>query len=187
MKKFINFCKKPLLIASCAIFFAFMVALIVVSCLPHGKTYTLEAKMGIASLKEEIVLKNNDTVEINVYINDELMTDMGAKGTYKIINKSLYVASDGSTEKIGKINAYTIDIDWAALMGEDVDAATLALLKDAKMTCKANVNFRTSAIVLMSFFGVVAVACGVVVVLDKKGIIKYKLEDVIDTEQTQTA
>lgn len=176
MKKFINFCKKPLLIASSAVFAAFLIVLIVVSCLSHGKTYSLEMNMGFATMKEEIVLKSNDVVEVNIYVNDELMPNMGARGTYKIANKTLYVTnSDGETEKLGKIDAYKIDLDLTALLGdEDVPETVLAMVKDAKMTCELNVNLRTTAIVFMSVFGVVAAACLVLFVLDKKGVIKYK-------------
>ena len=40
LKKFVDLCKKPILIASAVIFAAFMVTIIVVSCLPHANKYS---------------------------------------------------------------------------------------------------------------------------------------------------
>lgn len=172
MKKFINFCKKPLLIVSSVLFACFMVMLIVVCNVPHGKSYTVNIYEG-SSMSYTFNFKKDNVIEFEIYAGGEFYKE---EGKYKVIDGYLYIDEDGSSyEKYGKINAFEI-----VLSSSDSD---LEFDFDIKLKCKTNITLRTLSIVMMSLTFVLAAGSCVIIVLDKKGLLsKVKSTEIAATE-----
>ena len=189
MKKFINLCKKPFLIASTSVFVLFFIALIVLVCLPRGNSYSYERDMTVASIKMKMTFKG-DKVTMDTYTNSlGEESNQTETGDYRIEKGNLYSVEDGKVVKVGDINAFKITINTDELMdimiGADAEItaeeavqlkAYMRLIygKEIVLVCGLTTALRTTSIVLMSVSGAVAVACLVLLILDKKGIIKYK-------------
>lgn len=201
MRKFINFCKKPLFIASSVIFGLFLAMLIVVCALPRGNKYKYEGRILFESVAMELEFKNGkiyaDSSSMNIMPDTQNVPECS---DYKIENGILYEIENGKTVKIGKINAFKIVIDVEDLLAESksefpdggivVDETTgkkmtyeqlVMMLKmfmgdKIELECAMNIALHTTAIVFVSVFGTVALACLIIFVLDKKGVIKHKDE-----------
>lgn len=198
MKKFINLCKKPFLIASTSVFALFFIMLIVLWSLPHGNKYVYEKNIAMADTSIKMVFEFKDgqiKATSQNYTNGQGQT-IEESGEYKIEKGILYDVEGNTFTKVGKINAFTIKIDVDELMDilgmadEEMTVTDLNQLKtymrliygkEIVMVCSLTTALRTTAIVFASIFGTIAVACLVLLILDKKGIIKYK-EDKPDVE-----
>ena len=165
MRKLINFVKKPLLYGAIGVFVVFTALLVIISSLKHGKEYEYETNIAGIAMDFTYIFEDKDTLVIESVVLGELSQ---AEGNYEIRDGVLYSKQEGSTEweKDGKINAYEIVL-------ESVDEET-GLKMEIVMECKANKAVRTLSIVMMCVSGVLAIGAAVVLVLDKKGIIKLK-------------
>ncbi len=202
MKKFINFCKKPLLIAFASLFGAFLIMLIVVCCVPHGNSYKYHRDIMGKSLDFQFSFKNGKMV--SDFGESELGGTPGTEGQdaksmstdYKIEKGILYEIVNGQQTKIGKINSFKLVInieesfeqarqDFPAELpigpnGETVTFDELVatfkemLGSEMEFTCATTIALRTTSIVMISVFGALTAVCVVLLILDKKGIIKYK-------------
>lgn len=177
MKKFINFCKKPLLIVSSVMFACFMVMLIVLCNVPHGKSYTVNIYEG-SSMSYTFNLKKDNVIEFEIYAGGEFYRE---EGKYKVIDGYLYIDEDGTSyEKYGKINAFEI------VLSSSESDSDLEFDFDIKLKCKTNVTFRTLSIVMMSLTFVLAAGSCVIMVLDKKGLLsKAKSTEIAVATETE--
>lgn len=171
MKKFVNMCKKSLLIATSTVFLCFMIAVIVISCLPHGNKYVF--KISLMGMTEKIVydFKEDDTIEIKAYINGvDVTKDMYGQDVisakYFIKDGVLFTENGGNVTRVGKINAYTIVLDSS---NEEAD-----MVRGMKLNCPVTCGLRDFSIAMIVISGLGAIGCVVVMLLDKKGKIKYK-------------
>lgn len=130
-QKFINFCKRPLLIISSLLLIVFTIITIVQSCLPYIKTtykgtynitatitvtstYTL--KDGVLEVKEET--NNNGTITTESFSKD-----------YYVNNGNIYVYEDSSNKfvKLGKISVFAITITDSSLNISYKNSSAIAL------------------------------------------------------------
>lgn len=170
LKKFVDLCKKPILIASAAIFAAFMVTIIVVSCLPHANKYSYKMELPGGSVEMTMTFKG-DTVTQEVVTKpvDGEAEVLSYEYKYRIEEGKLYlIDEDGTEEYSGDINVYRLK------GGEDGITVSIE--------CVPAVNFRTTAIVFIVLSGVVLAGCITLRELDKRGKIKYQTAKVEDTE-----
>ncbi len=180
MKKFVNMCKKSLLIATSTVFLCFMIAVIVISCLPHGNKYVF--KMSIMGISEKIVYElKDDTLEVRAYVNGiDVTKDMFGQDVisakYFIKDGVLFTENGGNVTRVGKINAYTIVLDSS---NEEAEK-----FKGMKLKCPVTCGLRDFSISMIVISGVGAIGCVVLLVLDKKGKIKYK--EAVATENAPT-
>lgn len=172
MKKLINFCKKPLLIISLVGFVIFMVSLITVCAIPHGKEYKYEYAVAGQEVESEITFKKNQ-IMVNTWLNETLQSSTSWE--YKIKNGKLYAITDGETEYLGKISSFKIKI--VADSGVEGYNNYVYVYK-----CKSTIAIRKVSIAFMCLFGVCGLASVVLTILDKKGIIKFKKEQLDNTE-----
>jgi len=184
MKKFVNLCKKPLLIATAVVFALFLILVIAVSCLPHGNKYVFEIGITGYTQRVEYVLKGNGMLELKAYVNGVDKTEeMFGKETsvpYSIEKGVLYIKNPttGESQKVGKINAYRIILD-----SEEPDAE---MAVGMKMTCPLTCGLRDASIAFIVLGGLGLAGCIVVLVLDKKGLIKYnKQTQAVSAEDAQ--
>lgn len=145
MRKFINFCKKPLLIIASVFFVCFMVTLIVLCCVPHTKNYTDQSPNGgySISFKKDNVLEVGDGETLFQY-------------NYKIEDKILYCQNPTSEkyEAIGTINAFEIRMN------------------DYQNPLYSTINpLKFISIVGMCLNLVLVAGSCVIMVLDKKGLL----------------
>lgn len=171
MKKFVNLCKKSLLIATSTVFLCFMIAVIVISCLPHGNEYVF--KISLMGMTEKIVydFKEDDTIEIKAYVNGvDVTKDMFGQDVvsakYFIKGGTLFTVNGETVTRVGKINAYTIVLDSS---NEEAD-----MVRGMKLNCPVTCGLRDFSIAMIVISGLGAIGCVVVTVLDKKGKLKYK-------------
>lgn len=170
LKKFVDLCKKPILIASAVIFAAFMVTIIVVSCLPHANKYSYKMELPGGSMEMTMTFKG-DTVTLEgvtkpVDGEAEVLSD---EYKYRIEKGKLYlIVEDGTEEYFGDINVYRFK-------GGD-NGITVSI------ECVPAVNFRTTAIVFIVLSGVVLAGCITLRELDKRGKIKYEQAKVDDAK-----
>lgn len=180
MKKFVNMCKKSLLIATSTVFLCFMIAVIVISCLPHGNKYVF--KMSIMGISEKIVYElKDDTLEVRAYVNGiDVTKDMFGQDVvaakYFIKDGVLFTENGGNVTRVGKINAYTIVLDSS---NEEAD-----MVRGMKLNCPVTCGLRDFSIAMIVISGLGAIGCVVLLVLDKKGKIKYK--EAVATENAPT-
>lgn len=167
-KKFVDFCKKPILIASAVIFAVFLIAIIVVSCLPHANSYTYKLSIGNVTGEVEIRLDGDKLIqEMRTIVDGEVTETDSMEYSYVIEDGNLYTIDDyGTRELFGDINVYRI---------KDVEGGTGLALE-----CVPAVNFRTTAIVFIVLSGVVLAGCIAIKELDKRGKIKYQTAKVED-------
>ena len=183
MKKIIDFMKKPLLYISSAILVVFTVVLVLLACLPHGNKYVYAET--IAGVDIEYTFTFDD---------DEVLFEMYYLGEYneieydfEIKKGELFVKEERDTEweKLGKINVYEM-----TLVNEE-SGVKLELVLECKLTKVVKVL----SIVLMSVSGTLLIASVAVIVLDKKGLIKFKkatvaadaVEETVVVEESPTS
>ena len=170
LKKFVDLCKKPILIASAVIFAAFMVTIIVVSCLPHANKYSYKMELPGGSMEMTMTFKG-DTVTQEVVTKpvDGEAEVLSYEYKYRIEKGKLYlIDEDGTEEYSGDINVYRFK------GGEDGITVSIE--------CVPAVNFRTTAIVFIVLSGVVLAGCITLRELDKRGKIKYEQAKVEDAK-----
>ena len=183
MKKIIDFMKKPLLYISSAILAVFTVVLVLLACLPHGNKYVYAET--IAGIDIEYTFTFDD---------DEVLFEMYALGEYneieydfEIKKGELFVKEERGTEweKLGKINVYEM-----TLVSEESGVKLELVLE-----CKLTKVLKVLSIVLMSVSGTLLLASVAVIVLDKKGLIKFKkatvaadaVEETVVVEESPTS
>ena len=177
MEKFLKLNKKVLLPIFLGIFIIFTIALIIVCCVPHGKIYTYEIKNNddLTLLSLTYKFKSNNVVEQTNYLNIGNGSNLETvQLEYKIEDGVFFLkqSNQETFDRIGKIDSFKIIVEDSGLSSE------------VSMKCNANIALRTASIVLMSVFGVFAVMSIILVVLDKKGKLKYgKLEDTIQSNE----
>lgn len=210
MKKFIELCKKPLLITFAVVFVAFTVLLIAAYTTPFGNTYvssqevdfegvavqveykmtfvsdtevetTLKVKNTAAELRPKFEeLYNEEITEEEVQEEIDKMQEYNSgKGNYIKENGKLYaVYSDGESEErieLGDIKGYKI-------VGKNILSG-----KEAEYVCTSNKAPQIASIVLMSVSGALAIACVVILVLDKVGVLSKKGDKAEETPATTEA
>lgn len=173
LKKFVDLCKKPILIASAVIFAAFMVTIIVVSCLPHANKYSY--KMELPGGSVEMTMELKDGVATQTVVSKSIDGQENVETytcTYRIEKGKLYLTSADSDveELMGDINVYRIKIKGETELGS------------MSIECVPAVNFRTTAIVFIVLSGVVLAGCITLRELDKRGKIKYEQAKVEDAK-----
>lgn len=171
LKKFVDLCKKPILIASAAIFAAFMVTIIVVSCLPHANKYSYKGEWLGTSMEMTMTFKGDTVTQEAVAKSVDGEAQVSSyEYKYRIEKGKLYlIDADGTEEYSGLINVYRLKSD-------DPSGPNIAI------ECVPAVNFRTTAIVFIVLSGVVLAGCITLRELDKRGKIKYQTAKVEDTE-----
>lgn len=172
MKKLINFCKKPLLIISIVGFVVFMVSLITVCAIPHGNKYKYELGVAGQEVESEITF-NGKEVNVETWLNEKLQSS--TTWEYKIKNGKLYAITNGESEYLGKISPFKIKI--VADTGTEGFNNYVYVYK-----CKLTIALRKVSVAFMCVFGVLAIASVVLIILDKKGIIKYKNDKTENSE-----
>lgn len=206
MKKFINFCKKPLLITSLVVFGLFFAMLIVLWSIPHSNVYSFKKSMGIFG-KMEIEMKfKNNKLEMRANMDSlKDYVDFEAPETevvfYDIYRGKLYVFENNENVEVGKINAFTIKMDTMKTINgskdefyeaaknegysteqinemwqQEIVGARFMFGNEIVFKCALTIALRTTAIVFISVFGAIGAICLIIFILDKKGVIKYKEE-----------
>lgn len=171
LKKFVDLCKKPILIASAAIFAAFMVTIIVVSCLPHANKYSYKESIAGVTVEMTMTFKGDTaTQKMSVSMAGMEPEVETYEYKYRIEGGKLYlIDADGTEEYSGLINVYRLKSD-------DPSGPNIAI------ECVPAVNFRTSAIIFIVLSGVVLAGCITLRELDKRGKIKYEQAKVEDAK-----
>lgn len=171
MKKFVSLCKKTLLIVCGVVFVVFLAGVIAVSCVSHGDKYEFKLSMGGITEKVVYDFQGGNTIEMKMYLNgidvtDEYFEGQDTRVGYFISGGILYTINQGTTERVGKINAYRIILDPSA--------EGAALVSGVKLVCPLTTGLRDFFIsmIVISFVG--GVGCVCITMLDKKGKIKYK-------------
>ena len=203
MKKFVDLCKKPLLIASAALFVVFAVLLVVALVTPLGKTYSYKKTAEYPGTETKVTYTQKFTIKSKEKLEVTSKYEMSdeVKDVFKKLGASdadIAKMEEGDTEEYDYVRdgnklflGYT-QKDYDALTAEEKeelakDEETLTfkgykilanLPKSATETEEiAFVNTVNPAViiasaVLMGVAGVAALGCVVVLVLDKKGVIK---------------
>lgn len=181
---FVKVCKKVLLPIFSVLFAISLIGFFIIALLPHGKTYkyNIEKENG-DFVKVEMVFGKNDIDVILDYLetidysdtNPELNLEpqiirenSTTKCKYKIEKKELYVLEDttGVYVKIGKISSTKIILE--SLYDDESTGLTATIfLEEHTMHI-----LKTLSLVLFIVFAVLDLVCVVVVVLNKRGIIK---------------
>ena len=176
MEKFINFVKKPLVIISGALFGVFLIMLIVVCAVPHGKTYTWSYDIMGQHVMDIEMSFDKDTILMTIEYDKDVAASEGipenqrriaVKNDYEIRNGELYTREEGATtfDYSGKISAFKI-----TMSGEDMGVGYNDL--KVELVCHTNVAIRTVSVVFMIISALVLAGSVTVLVLDKKGILK---------------
>lgn len=176
MEKFINFVKKPLVIISGALFGVFLIMLIVVCAVPHGKTYTWSYDIMGQHVMDIEMSFDKDTILMTIEYDKDVAASEGipenqrriaVKNDYEIRNGELYTREEGATtfDYSGKISAFKI-----TMSGEDMGVGYNDL--KVELICHTNVAIRTVSVVFMIISALVLAGSVTVLVLDKKGILK---------------
>lgn len=167
MRKVINFIKKPLLIISSIVFAIFAVVLIAVSSKSHGKKYEYSETFFGSTMKVTYTFKNSATIEVKTVVAGMSSTE---EIKYEIKGDDLYLMEVGSTtwEKAGEIDAFEIELEYIEDEGEGFGTKV-----EIDLVCKQNKNIKTLSIAMMAVFGVLAAGSAAVLVLDKKGMLKF--------------
>lgn len=169
MLKFINSIKKLLAIISTSIFAAFMIVLIVISSLPHGKTYNYEYSF--------LGIKTMDICY--TFEGDEVTMDASFLGSHSI-KKTKFKIDDGN---LYFLNQETNEWDF----GGEIDSYKIIMKTNAEETgigdkevvlkCKTNRTVRLVSVICMGVFGLIAFGCIYLCMLEKKGALKFLKED----------
>lgn len=139
MKKFIKFCKNPLMSIACTIFGVALVCLIVVLCMSHGSYY-----VGVNDSDKDIVMKYElelagDKLTFTTYQNDEIAEIYTNK--FKVEDgKILELQENGNYTSFFGFNINSLEVSPDAEVGE-----INVVLKST-----ANNAILTTAIVLIS-------------------------------------
>ena len=176
MEKFINFVKKPLVIISGALFGVFLIMLIVICAIPHGKTYTWSYDIMGQHVMDIEMSFDKDTILMTIEYDKDVAASEGipenqrriaVKNDYEIRNGELYTREEGATtfDYSGKISAFKI-----TMSGEDMGVGYNDL--KVELICHTNVAIRTVSVVFMIISALVLAGSITVLVLDKKGILK---------------
>lgn len=176
-------CQKFLLPFFSVLFAISLVAFFVFTFIPHGKRYTCNIELENGDYyKAEMKFGKN---EIECYIDYLLTVDMPnsnsviynesqiirvnetQKYKYKIVGKQLYFFNDedGAYVKLGKISSTKIVLE--STYNEDTDLSAAMFFEEHTMQ-----TLKTLSLVLFIVFLVLDLVCVMVVVLNKKGIIK---------------
>ena len=195
MKKFVNLCKKPLLILSAVVFVLFTALLVVSFITPLGKSYsgtqTVSMKdLGFSSNEKikfsaTLTLVDDKTLEVSSKIDAKQMKSllkevMGDLYNEEYINNQISELEKDSkkqfsyTKKDGKIVS---SIGTYEMKGNKlVPAGAEKLDMQVSLVCTANSAIQITSIVLMVVSGIALAGCVVVIVLDKKGVFNKKSE-----------
>ena len=171
MEKLRNFAKKPLAIISGALFGVFLIMLIVVCDVPHGKTYSAETTITQNQMQGNIriTLDLSDKATFKMeYLSGDLfegMDDeyrvMSISGEYKIENGELLIKFDGKSEfeNVGKINSFKI-----------IQNEENPILESDNVTleCTTNKALLIVSVVCMVVFAVLIVLSLILLQKDKK-------------------
>lgn len=168
----VNACSNRLPIIFSSFFVLFFVAFMVINFIPHGRTYTCKENIFGYELEATLTFSGDEVTEKvkNPYYKNEELSDIEGIDTknefiiytskYKILDKKLYSFDEdtGDYEEGGKISSTKY---IAESLGYKIEYTehTMQTLK-------------TLSLVLFIVFLVFDLACVVVVVLNKKGIIK---------------
>ena len=171
MRKAIDFIKKPLLIISAAVFAIFAVVLIAVSSQSHGKKYEYSETFFGTTMKVTYTFKNSATIEVKTVVAGMSSTE---EIKYEIKGDDLYLMEVGSTtwEKAGEIDAFEIELEYI-----EEDDEGFGTKVEIDLVCKQNKNIKTLSIAMMAVFGVLAAGSAAVLVLDKKGMLKFLFKE----------
>ena len=178
MEKFINFVKKPLVIISGALFGVFLIMLIVICAIPHGKTYSAETTITQNQMQGNIRIsvELSDKVTLKMeYLSGDLFEGMDdeyrvitTNGEYKIENGELFIKLDGNSDfqNVGKINSFKIT--------QNEESSVLGSEGSSILECTTNQALLVVSVVFMIISALVLAGSVTVLVLDKKGILKIK-------------
>ena len=123
MDKFRKFCEKPLLIISSIMTAIFVIALVVLACIPNGKVYDFRYEIEDANFVYEVTLDKKYKVTHKYYV-DGYAYNVGDVSKhefeYEVINGKLYLLDGVTTERqeIGEINSKKLILKENVL-GED--------------------------------------------------------------------
>lgn len=186
---FVKACKKVLLPLFSILFALSLIAFIVISVLPHGKKYicNIELENGDYYKAEMIFGRNeiechidalftidNSNSNFEIYNESQIRRiNETQKIKYKIVGKQLYVFNneDGAYVKVGKISS--TKIIYESTYDEDIGMDAAVFFEETTMQ-----TLKTLSLVLFIVFGVFDLLCILVVVLNKKGIIKFNKTEV---------
>ena len=157
----VRLCQKMFLISFTSLFALFMVALIVIGMIPRGNKYTYNAEIMGMEFSATISFEG-DEMSMKMTGNEEIIVTK-----YKIENKKLY-----------EFNTETLAYDYVGEISSTKITYNLDLGEDGSfnMFFKENtmIALRTLSIVCMIIFAVLDLAALTVMILTKKGIIKFE-------------
>lgn len=174
MEKFIKFMKKPMLIISSIALFVSIVALIVVSCLKHGKTYKSDDLEDVGTYMT-ITFEDRDTLKISKEVWGQIIEN---EYQYKIEDRKLYIAYVGANnfEYAGKISSYEMVYKYN-------DAMTYQL----EFECGVNEVIADLLIVLLSVSLLLMLLAIALLIFDKDGKLYSYLRNNKKAETESTA
>lgn len=191
-KKFsglVKVCKRVLIPIFSALFAISLVGFLVIALLPHGKTYKynvdkengdyykVEMKFGKNEIEchvDYVITIDNPDINSESYNLPQIIRVNDTENyKYKIIGKRLYVFYDeaGTYVEIGKISSTKIIAE--STYDEDFGMNAAMFFEEHTMQ-----TLKVLSLVLFIVFAVFDLVCVVVVVLNKKGIIKTANESV---------
>lgn len=179
MRKVIDFIKKPLLIISSIVFAIFAVVIIAISSMAHGEKYEYSDSFFGVGMDITFTFKSESTLEMEMIVAGEMTTDTYR---YEIKDEELFTYDETTQTwvKEGDIDAFEIELEFPA----DPSMGSLAGM-ELELVCKENRNLKVLSVVMMSVFGVLAVGSAVVLVLDKKGKLKFLFKNQ-ETQASET-
>ena len=158
MSKFRRFSEKPLFIISLGMIGDFLIAVIVMMCIPHGNTYIFSYEIKETRHEYKINLGEKYSEEHHMYIDGKEVPTADMRHDeyeYEIDNGVLYILDGGTSgerEKIGDINSRTITLTYC-VMGEDNH--------DTVLTCITNKTL-TNIFVVGLYLGIFLLIIGIV-------------------------
>ena len=180
MDKFKNFCKKPLIIIALSMMGVCLLGMIIMLCIPKGKTYVYKYEIGVVQYTYKIEL-GDKFVEKHTVIDENgkesvLKTSTNKEYEYEVSNGKLYLL-DGVTEEkieIGEINSRKLTLNYNIEKGED----------NAVLYCTVN---RALMIVfaVVFYFGVFLLSVAIVVnyIHKKQDLLKEKMENIAEVQR----
>ena len=160
MKKFIMFCKKPLMTISCIVFMVALVCLIVVLSMTHGAYY-----VGVNDSDKDIVLK----YELN-FVGDELTLTTYQNGELAEVYTNKFKIEDG------KLLEYQDTDNYTSFFGFNINSLKVSPDEEhgeinAVLTSPVNNAILTTSIVLLCV-SVVTFSASLYLILKNKQKIK---------------
>ncbi len=184
MDKFRKFCKKPLLIISSVMIGVFALALLVMLCIPKGKTYVYRYEKDKVQYTYTIEL-GKKFVETHTY-TDENGNVVNVKSArtqeydYKVDNKELFLVDTATEEKvkIGDITARKLILDYN--LEEDIENPVLY--------CSVN-RVLSNVFIVCLYFGIFLLAICIVVnyIHKKQDLQNEKAENIAEVQREQEA